>query len=99
MANDKAEGFTVVSETISPPLSAIIEVLNKRALICTLNIYLRNWVKYSETGGSTTAGIEVVKEFLDDSGIKTEGIFMEDGSGLSSRDAVNSAAMVRFLII
>jgi serine-type D-Ala-D-Ala carboxypeptidase/endopeptidase (penicillin-binding protein 4) len=97
MADDKAEGFKVVSETISPPLSAIIKVLNQKSVNLYAEHLLKELGKVFRNSGSTTAGIEVVKEFLDDSGIKTEGIFMEDGSGLSSRDAVNSAAMVRFL--
>ncbi|MBA4322138.1 MAG: hypothetical protein C0408_04910 [Odoribacter sp.] len=48
--------------------------------------------------GSTNAGAEVIMGFLDSAGIKSDGMFIEDGSGLSSKDAVSSAEMVNLLL-
>ena len=94
----KADSFKFVSETISPTLSAIIEVLNHKSV----NLYAEHLIKELgrkfKNSGTTSAGIEVVKEFLDSTGINTDGLFIEDGSGLSSRDAVNSNDMVKLLL-
>jgi D-alanyl-D-alanine carboxypeptidase/D-alanyl-D-alanine-endopeptidase (penicillin-binding protein 4) len=88
----------VVSEIISPPLDSIIAVLNRESV----NLYAENLVK--ELGkkfkgeGSTEAGTEVVLEFLKKAGIKTDGMFIMDGSGLSVQDAVNSRGIAMLLL-
>jgi D-alanyl-D-alanine carboxypeptidase/D-alanyl-D-alanine-endopeptidase (penicillin-binding protein 4) len=89
--------FTPVSEITSPPLFAIIEVLNHKSV----NLYAEHLIKelgkvYKDTG-STSAGVDVIYEFLDSAGVKTDGMFIEDGSGLSSRDAVCASEMVKLL--
>jgi D-alanyl-D-alanine carboxypeptidase/D-alanyl-D-alanine-endopeptidase (penicillin-binding protein 4) len=90
-------GFTTITSTTSPPLSAIMEVLNHESV----NLYAENFLK--ELGkviggdGSTRAGIKVVKDFLDSLGVETKGMFIEDGSGLSPQDAVNSRGLVSLL--
>jgi D-alanyl-D-alanine carboxypeptidase/D-alanyl-D-alanine-endopeptidase (penicillin-binding protein 4) len=94
----KTDNFTLISETASPPLSEIIEVLNHKSV----NLYAEHLIKelgrVFKNSGSTEAGKEVIKEFLDSAGIDTRGMFIEDGSGLSSGDAVNSAEMVKLLL-
>jgi D-alanyl-D-alanine carboxypeptidase/D-alanyl-D-alanine-endopeptidase (penicillin-binding protein 4) len=93
----KADNFTLVSETNSPPLSAIIEVMNHKSV----NLYAEHLVKelgkVFRNNGTTNAGTEVIMEFLDSAGVNTDGMFIEDGSGLSSKDAVNSVEMVKLL--
>ena len=98
MPEDKPGNFTLVSETISPPLSAIIEVLNHKSVNLYAEHLIKELGKIFKNSGTTAAGVEVVKEFLDSTGIKTDGMFIEDGSGLSPGDAVNSAAMVKLLL-
>jgi serine-type D-Ala-D-Ala carboxypeptidase/endopeptidase (penicillin-binding protein 4) len=93
----KIENFQSFSQTASPDLTSLIEVLNHKSV----NLYAEHLVK--ELGkkyrnrGSTAAGVEVVRKFLDSTGIKSDGMFIEDGSGLSARDAVSSGAIVRLL--
>ena len=94
----KTSNFSLVSQTISPPLSAIIEVLNHKSVNLYAEHLIKELGKKNKNSGSTSAGVEVVKAFLDSAGIKSEGMFMEDGSGLSSRDAVNSAGMAHLLL-
>ncbi len=86
-----------ITETTSPPLSEILKVLNHESI----NLYAEHLIKelgkkYSGIG-STRAGVEVVKEFLKNAGIPPEGLFIEDGSGLSPLNAINSKDLVSFL--
>ena len=93
----ETDHFTEISTTVSPGLSAIIEALNHKSI----NFYAENLVKelgkVFKSEGSTSAGTEVLKEFLDSIGVRTAGMFIEDGSGLSPQDAVNSRGLVRLL--
>lgn len=92
-----SDTIVIVTETISPPLSKIIEKLNHESI----NLYAEHLVK--ELGvkykgsGSTLAGLEVISEFFAQSGIETSGIFMEDGSGLSPLNAINSRELTHLL--
>lgn len=88
--------ITIV-ETASPPLSEIIEVLNHESV----NLYAEHLIKelgkkYKNTG-STAAGVEVIKDFLNNAGIKTDGMFIEDGSGLSPVNSINTRELVSLL--
>ena len=93
-----AEKITVITENISPPLVDIIEVLNHESV----NLYAEHLIK--ELGkiyngeGSTSAGCEVIIDFLHKAGVKTDGMFLEDGSGLSPLNAINSKELVSLLI-
>jgi D-alanyl-D-alanine carboxypeptidase/D-alanyl-D-alanine-endopeptidase (penicillin-binding protein 4) len=94
----KTEIFTQISETISPPLSAIIEVLNHKSVNLYAEHLIKELGKVFLNSGTTSAGAEVVTGFLDSAGVNTSGMFIEDGSGLSSLDAVNSSEMVKLLL-
>ena len=90
--------ISVIDEITSPPLSSIIEVLNHKSI----NLYAEDLVK--ELGrslkgeGSASAGKKVIMQYLDSCGIGTEGMFIEDGSGLSTQDAINSRQLVKLLL-
>jgi D-alanyl-D-alanine carboxypeptidase/D-alanyl-D-alanine-endopeptidase (penicillin-binding protein 4) len=90
--------FVFVAETTSPPLSDIAEVLNHQSV----NLYAEHLIK--ELGkqfgikGSTAAGVEVIKKFLRKEGVNTDGLFMEDGSGLSPLNAVSARELSDVLI-
>ncbi|HUX96915.1 MAG TPA: D-alanyl-D-alanine carboxypeptidase/D-alanyl-D-alanine-endopeptidase [Bacteroidales bacterium] len=92
------ENITILSETISPLLTFIIDILNKESV----NLYAEHLVK--ELGkqikgrGTTAAGLNVIREFLDKAGVDTTGLFIEDGSGLSSRNGLNAEGLVKLLI-
>jgi D-alanyl-D-alanine carboxypeptidase/D-alanyl-D-alanine-endopeptidase (penicillin-binding protein 4) len=99
MENRKPAGTAVeITETISPLLSEIIEVLNHESV----NLYAENLTK--ELGkkfkneGSASAGVEAIKDFLKKAGISTDGLFIEDGSGLSPANSINSKELVNLLI-
>ncbi len=92
----KAE-VTMIDEISSPPLSKIIEVLNHESV----NLYAEHLVKeigkVYRKSGSTEKGIQCITEFLTLSGIGTDGLFIEDGSGLSPLNAINSRGIVSLL--
>jgi serine-type D-Ala-D-Ala carboxypeptidase/endopeptidase (penicillin-binding protein 4) len=92
------DNFTLVSEISSPPLSAIIKVLNQNSVNLYAEHLIKELGKVYRDSGTTYAGTEVIMKFLNNSGVKTDGIFIVDGSGLSSRDAVNSASIVELLL-
>lgn len=90
--------FTVITETVSPLLSFIIDVLNKESV----NLYAEHLVK--ELGrqyrgkGTTVDGLYVIKDFIAGAGIDTTGLFFEDGSGLSARNGLNAESLVSLLL-
>ncbi|MCU0473154.1 MAG: D-alanyl-D-alanine carboxypeptidase/D-alanyl-D-alanine-endopeptidase [Bacteroidales bacterium] len=86
-----------VTETISPPLKDIIEVMNHESINLYAEHLLKELGKVFGNSGSTETGVKVVKQFLSEAGINTDGIFIEDGSGLSPLNAVNSIDLVTLL--
>ena len=90
--------FTAITETVSPLLSFIIDVLNKESV----NLYAEHLVK--ELGrqfrgkGTTIDGLYVIKDFISGAGIDTTGLFFEDGSGLSARNGINAESLVKLLL-
>jgi len=89
--------LTVVSETISPPLSAMIEVLNHESVNLIAEHLVKELGREYRGHGSTASGIEAVYEFLDMAGIPSDGLFMEDGSGLSPLNSINSEVIAKLL--
>ena len=79
-------------------MSEIIEVLNHESVNLYAETLLKELGKRFRNNGSTASGTDVVTEFLLNGGIPTDGLFMEDGSGLSPRDAIDSETLTDFLI-
>jgi len=92
------ENIVVISVVSSPPLSQLIEVLNHESVNLYAETLLKELGKKFRNKGSTAAGIDVVREFLVNAGIGTGGLFMEDGSGLSPRDCIDSETLTDFLV-
>ncbi len=93
----KLKEIIPVTETISPALSDIIFVLNHESVNLFAEHFLKELGKKYKNSGTTKAGIDVVMEFLDTTGISTRGMFIEDGSGLSPLNSINSAGLVSLL--
>ncbi|MCU0408359.1 MAG: D-alanyl-D-alanine carboxypeptidase/D-alanyl-D-alanine-endopeptidase, partial [Bacteroidales bacterium] len=90
--------LTPVAEILSPPLSQLAEALNHESINLYAEHFLKELGKKFRGKGSTEAGIDVIYEFLRNSGISIKGMFIEDGSGLSPMNSVNAAAMTRLLV-
>ena len=93
-----SEDVVPIAETISPHLADIIEVLNHESVNLYAEHLIKELGKMYKNNGSTAAGIEVIKDFLHDAGIETDGMFIEDGSGLSPLNAINTGELVNLLI-
>ncbi|MFZ0280143.1 MAG: D-alanyl-D-alanine carboxypeptidase/D-alanyl-D-alanine-endopeptidase [Bacteroidales bacterium] len=89
--------LTVVSETVSPPLSEIIEALNHESVNLIAETLVKEIGKVFKGNGTAAAGIEVISQFLVDSCKINNGMFIEDGSGLSPLNAINSRGMAELL--
>ena len=90
--------ITWLTETVSPILSLIADVLNKESVNLYAEHLLKELGKRYEKSATTAAGVRVIRDFLGNAGIDTTGLFIEDGSGLSSRNGINSEALVKLLI-
>ena len=90
--------FIWLTETVSPILSIIADVLNKESVNLYAEHLAKELGKRYEDSGTTAAGVSVIRDFLGKAGIDTTGLFIEDGSGLSSRNGLNSEALVKLLI-
>lgn len=87
----------MIDELDSPPLKEIIEVLNHESVNLFAEHLLKELGKVYKDHGSTAAGIEVLYKFLEDSGINPDGMFIEDGSGMSPMDAITSRDLADLL--
>jgi D-alanyl-D-alanine carboxypeptidase/D-alanyl-D-alanine-endopeptidase (penicillin-binding protein 4) len=93
-----AEKIIPITETLSPLLTDIIEVLNHESVNLYAEHLIKELGKKFRNNGSTASGIEVIIEFLKKSGINTNGLFIVDGSGLSPQNAINTGEVVKLLI-
>jgi D-alanyl-D-alanine carboxypeptidase/D-alanyl-D-alanine-endopeptidase (penicillin-binding protein 4) len=89
--------ITPICEVFSPPLKKIIEVLNHESVNLFAEHLVKELGKVFNNSGSTSSGIDVIIKFLNDKGINTKGMFIEDGSGLSPVDAVNTRGLAMLL--
>jgi serine-type D-Ala-D-Ala carboxypeptidase/endopeptidase (penicillin-binding protein 4) len=94
----KPDKIVPVTETSSPPLSEIINVLNHESVNLFAEHLIKELGKKFKNKGSTASGAEVIIEFLKNSGLDTNGLFLEDGSGLSPLNAINTRELVRLLV-
>jgi D-alanyl-D-alanine carboxypeptidase/D-alanyl-D-alanine-endopeptidase (penicillin-binding protein 4) len=93
-----AEKFIPVAEISSPGLAEIIEVLNHESVNLFAEHLIKELGKKIKNDGSTASGAKVIMEFLKNSGIDTNGMFIEDGSGMSPLNAINTRELVRLLV-
>lgn len=92
------EKVMTIAEINSPHLAEIIEVLNHESVNLFAEHLIKELGKKFKNKGSTESGAKVITEFLKNSGINTNGMFIEDGSGLSPLDAINTRELVRLLV-
>jgi D-alanyl-D-alanine carboxypeptidase/D-alanyl-D-alanine-endopeptidase (penicillin-binding protein 4) len=91
------ESRNLIYTHFSPPLFKIIKHTND----FSRNMYCESMVKAIgkkvRNNGSQWAGVDVIVDFWKKRGIDTRGFFMEDGSGLSMKNAINSKTMAHIL--
>ncbi|MFO7853248.1 MAG: D-alanyl-D-alanine carboxypeptidase/D-alanyl-D-alanine endopeptidase [Bacteroidota bacterium] len=91
---------TVITTTLSPPLSEIIAVINTESV----NMFAEQLVKYLGYVNSMTefsskkSGLKGVKRYIDIIlGEAIEGLYVVDGSGLSRSNAISSSFITSLL--
>lgn len=96
---DGSPDYQLVMVTESPELTGIAEMMNHESV----NLYAEHLVKelglVFKGSGTTSSGLQVISEFLDTLGIAGSGLFIEDGSGLSPKDALSSKCLASLLYI
>ena len=92
------ESYSRLQKLSLPRLHDIIEVLNHESVNLFAEHLIKELGKKFKNDGSTASGAEVITEFLENSGIDTNGMFIEDGSGLSPLNAINTRELVSLLV-
>ncbi|MGD0709925.1 MAG: D-alanyl-D-alanine carboxypeptidase/D-alanyl-D-alanine-endopeptidase [Bacteroidales bacterium] len=89
--------LTVFYSRQSPPLDTIIYYTDQHSI----NTYAEDILKilaYEKTGvGSTSNGVQLVKQFWKDKGVDLTGFVMKDGSGLSPDDKVSPRQLAEIM--
>jgi serine-type D-Ala-D-Ala carboxypeptidase/endopeptidase (penicillin-binding protein 4) len=81
----------------SQPISEDLRVINKVSQNLHAELMLRLLGKEKGTSGSVAGGLEVLRSFLVNAGIKSDQFAFYDGSGLSREDLVTPQAIVQLL--
>jgi len=91
------EDKTTIYTHHSPSLSAIVERTNMESvnLYCEAMLRTIGWEKQQE--GSYAAGHKAMQQYWEDRGLGWEGVFLDDGSGLSEGNAVPARFLAAFM--
>lgn len=84
-------------EYFSPPLTQLLELVNKDSDNYTAEYLLRAAGVARHGVGSTEAGLRAVQRFARESGITRDDCTLEDGCGLSRQNLVSASALVKML--
>lgn len=87
---------TLISHA-SPALSYIVQRTNLQSVNLYCEAMLRTLGAVRKQEGSAAAGIEAILEYWKEQGLDCSGAFLEDGSGLSSQNAVSSRFLAELL--
>lgn len=81
----------------APPLSAIVERTNMESvnLYCEAMLRTIGWEQSQE--GRYAAGHKAIQEYWESRGLSWEGVFLDDGSGLSEGNAVPARFLAAFM--
>src|ERR1700690_2651403 len=90
-------GPLVLASYESQPVAQDLRVINKVSQNLHAELMLRLLGKEKGTSGSIAGGLEVLRAFLVNAGIKPEQFVFFDGSGLSREDLVTPDAIVALL--
>ena len=87
----------VLASYQSQPVAQDLRVINKVSQNLHAELMLRLLGKEKGTSGSIEGGLEVLRGFLVNAGVKTDQFVFYDGSGLSREDLVTPEALVALL--
>lgn len=87
----------LVAEHRSPPMREVVALINKPSDNLLTEITLKVIGKETRGAGTTAAGIQAVREFLQQAGLEMGAVHLVDGSGLSRINGVSPENFVRLL--
>jgi D-alanyl-D-alanine carboxypeptidase/D-alanyl-D-alanine-endopeptidase (penicillin-binding protein 4) len=92
-----AQKRTTLYTHYSPVLSTIVERTNMKSvnLYCEAMLRTIGWEK--RQNGSPEAGHQVMQDYWEGRGLNWEGVFLDDGSGLSEGNAVPARFLAAFM--
>lgn len=82
---------------LSPPLKTIVKRANHESINLYCEAMLRTIAQQTTGVGEAEKGTEYITNFWKGRGVDMDGFFMEDGSGLSARDAVSARQLASIL--
>ena len=95
----KKSAFNQLLSFRSPSLSRIVEEANFESINLYCEALLRMLGRKNKKEGSFEAGLEYVSEKLEQLGIDKHSFNLNDGSGLSPRNAITPATFTNFLTV
>lgn len=95
--NVTPENTENISLITSPPLDSIIIILNHESVNLYAEHLLTELGRIFLKNGRAKSGRDIILKFLEEAEIPVEGVFIEDGSGLSPFNAVNARALASLL--
>ncbi|GIV09473.1 MAG: D-alanyl-D-alanine carboxypeptidase DacC [Fimbriimonadales bacterium] len=87
----------MLAEHLSPPMREVAALINKPSDNLITEITLKVIGNAARGVGSTQAGIEAVRAFLQQAGLEMDAVHIVDGSGLSRINGVSPENLVRLL--
>ncbi len=87
----------LIAEHRSSPLSEIVALINKPSDNLLAEIVLKTIGREKRGRATTEAGLEAVREFLQQAGLEMGAVYLVDGSGLSRMNAISPENLVRLL--
>lgn len=94
----RKEDWRLVLTDRSPPLSEIVKVTNQRSQNLYADALLKTLGAHRSGVGTWHNGARVVLDELRGLGLNTQGIHMQDGSGLSRRNQVSAQQLADLLV-
>jgi D-alanyl-D-alanine carboxypeptidase len=89
--------MTLLAEHLSPPMREVVALINKPSDNLITEITLKTLGKEVRGEGTTAAGVQVLREFLQSAGLEMGAVHVVDGSGLSRINGVSAENFVRLL--
>ena len=89
--------MTLLAEHLSPPMREVVALINKPSDNLITEITLKTLGREIRGEGTTAAGVQVLREFLQSAGLEMGAVHIVDGSGLSRINGVSAENFVRLL--
>ncbi len=92
------DGALALAQVESEPLAVILQEMDRESDNFTAELMVKELGAESGTGGTTAAGVAIVRRDLAAAGVPLAGVRIVDGSGLSLEDRVTARALSTLLM-